>query len=184
MAEPGMNDSRNESDRDKRSPLISIVFNFLWIAAAIALIIGSFWISFLFGRRVLLPIRKTNNPEIVKTISVPVMEVPKEKLPLEQKKIVVPDEPKTGRKDGENSNRVVLAKLFRVQIAKSFKKDDAINLMKDLQAKGFDVFAKNLYNENWIVQIGAFKDKGKALKVIRDLKSKGISNKILIKEEN
>ena len=85
---------------------------------------------------------------------------------------------------GENSNRVVLAKLFRVQIAKSFKKDDAINLMKDLQAKGFDVFAKNLYNENWIVQIGAFKDKGKALKVIRDLKSKGISNKILIKEEN
>lgn len=181
MAEQGINGSQKESR--KNNLFVSILINVFWVAGAIALIVGSFWISFLFGRRILIPIKRANPPEVVKKISIPVIEETKEAV-SEKKKITVPFIHKEIKAKDKLKDKIALGKLYRVQIAKIFKKDEAINLMKDLQAKEFDVFAKNLYNEDWIVQIGAFKDKVKALNVIRELKLKGINNKVIIKEEN
>lgn len=178
-------------------PYQRILSNILWICGSIALIIGSFWLSFLMGRRILVPIKQQPQKvqEIRKIIPLkePIVSEPiKEKVTSKNKiqplikqkvnikRIVIPVAKKISIK---KESPVITDSLYRVQIAQLYDKDAAIGLMKELQKKEFDVFARDSGNGKWYVQIGAFKDKIKARKVIADLKSKGLENQLVIKEE-
>lgn len=192
-------------------PYRQILSNILWICGSIAMIIGSFWLSFLIGRRILVPIKQPPQKvqEIRKVIPIrePMATIPNKEFlaafaPINkktalQKPIKTKRKAQTPRKISIKSivvpvaqkapikkeNPPIAESLYRVQIARLYDKDAAIGLMKELQKKEFDVFARDSGNEKWYVQIGAFKDKIKAKKVIADLISKGFENQLVIKEE-
>lgn len=194
-------------------PYKQMLSNILWVCGSIALIVGSFWLSFLIGRRILVPIKQPPQKvqEIRKVIPIrepmaaaPVKESLSDLSPI-NKKIALQKSIKPKKKTAVQISRKINVKrivipvvqkasvklestpiadiLYRVQIAQLYDKDAAIGLMKELQKKEFDVFARDSGNGKWYVQIGAFKDKIKARKIISDLKFKGFDNQVVIKEE-
>ncbi len=69
--------------------------------------------------------------------------------------------------------------LYRVQVTTTKTKDDALAIMKDLKAGGFETFARDLgAGKGFSVQVGVFKSKKNADILIEQLKSKGFSGSI------
>ena len=179
------------------SALKSLLFAFVLVF----LVIGSFWVSFLIGKRILVPSKSLPKVEIVENEVVPVPAAPKISAPapkaevieypnlnagvevkkpaaVVKKKIIVPV---AAEKKETVPDRPLAAEdaYYKVEAGLFTSKAGAIEKMKELEEQGFEVFAKETGAEGWRVQAGAFKTREKAEKVIADLKAKGFSGKII-----
>lgn len=174
-----------------------VVFAFVLIF----LVIGSFWVSFLIGKRMLVPSKTFPKIETVDKEVIPVPVVPKVSAPAPKaEKIEYPDlSAGTAVKKPEirikkkivvpvaaEKKEIVPAEpavkedvYYKVEAGLFSSKAGAIEKMKELEGAGFEVFAKEAGKGSWRVQAGAFKTSDKAEKVIADLKAKGFSGKII-----
>ena len=165
------------------------------------LVIGSFWVSFLIGKRMLVPARSFQKVEALDSEVIPVPVAPKVPVPAPKaekieypnlnavaevkkpeirikKKIVVPVSA-VKKEVAPEEPAVKDDSYYKVEAGLFSSKADAIEKMKELEAQGFEVFAKEASAGSWRVQAGAFKTRDKAEKVIADLKAKGFSGKII-----
>jgi cell division septation protein DedD len=173
----------------------------------VCLVIGSFWLSFLIGKRILSPMRQAPKaePQNIETYkipqSLPVYDAPKAKepkkigpLPVKPvKKVVITKDPffkkkkeavkKKAEKAKKEAVKAVSDGLYKVRAAVAESKEKAVKLMKDLKDKGFDeVFAHDAGGGNYTVQAGAFKSRANAEKLLKELKEKGFDGKIITEE--
>ena len=189
----------------KRQHRSSALKGVLFAFVLIFLIIGSFWVSFLIGKRILVPAKTFPNVESVDNEVVPVPVAPTVPKPVEKtggieypnlnavapvknpevkikNKITVPVSP--DKKESVPAASAVTAvteedAYYKVEAGLLSVKSDAIDVMKKLEAAGFEVFAKETSAGAWRVQAGAFKTIDKAEKVVAQLKAKGFSGKII-----
>jgi len=71
------------------------------------------------------------------------------------------------------------AKLFRVQTPLLDGKDKTVDIMKNLEGAGFEVYARDEGSGKFTIQMGAFKKRSNAENLLDQLKSKGFSGEII-----
>jgi len=178
-------------------------FSFKGLATVLmiaALVIVSFWLSFLIGKRILSPMRQVPKAEPQKTETYRVPEdlpvyaapAPKEKAGPDEavpevkqvKKVVIKKDPffAAKKKTAATVNKGS-GSLYKVRTSIAESKEKAFEIMKGLKEKGFDeAFAHELGGGKFSVQAGAFKLKANAEKLIKELKEKGFDGKIITDE--
>ncbi len=173
----------NESSRidipppNKFLKFIKGLFLFLLL---IALIVGSFWVSFHLGRRILAPVKKKPAQKIEVTIPEPPPSIAGlqsleelETLEAAVKKEVPEPEPEV-EKPKTTVYYPEAQKYFKVQAGFFHIKSNALNLAKKIESNGFDTYVKKL-SQGWRVQVGAFISKTRALNRMNALKQKGFT---------
>lgn len=70
-------------------------------------------------------------------------------------------------------------KLFRVQTPLLDGKDKTVDIMKNLEGAGFEVYARDEGSGKFTIQMGAFKKRSNAENLLDQLKSKGFSGEII-----
>jgi cell division septation protein DedD len=137
----------------------------------VVLILGSFWVSFHLGRRILTPIKKAPA-----RIEIPITEPPPsiaglqslEDLKLEEKELVVPaEEPEPVRAAPTTGQH-----HYKVQAGYFHNKDNALSLAAKLEAKGFSTYVPKK-GQGWRVQVGAYASESYARIQQKALKNKG-----------
>ncbi|MBI5399149.1 SPOR domain-containing protein [Candidatus Saganbacteria bacterium] len=168
-----------------------------WLAAKgiliplflIFVIVGSFWLSFNLGKRILLPLKK-EAPSAIKVnipappdniadlqaapalnsfASTPGPTIPPA-LPVahKTKKMFVVKQPLP----------VVSGKYYKLQAGVYENKITALESAKKLQAAGFESFVREVQG-SWRVQAGAFKKKTQARQLQEQLKTQGFASIII-----
>jgi hypothetical protein len=170
---PNKEISRLEHEIPKKNKFLDSSKNVLVGLTLIAVIVGSFWISFQLGKRLLVPVKK----------------IPQEKI-----EVAIPEAPPSiahmqklaelASVSGE-AKKVVPApglsgRYYKVQVGMFAHKQNAVNLSAQLKSKGIEAFAKSV-GSRWRVQAGAYKSKSDAQRAQRGLKSKGYES-VLIRE--
>ncbi len=167
----------------------------------VLLVVGSFWASFMIGKRLLLPGKPVGGiqEENTRTVAVPLPD--KKPLPAEKEEI---DYPNLGRPLKEARPAQVIRKkvivpevkkelpapveakpvpesgvYYKVEAGIAPSREKAIEKMKALEEAGFEVFAREIASGSWRVQAGAFKTRDKAEKVAAELSAKGFSAKVI-----
>ena len=181
-----------------RKPAYSVMRGMMFAALVALLVVGSFWVSFLVGRKILVPVKKLPKMDVpaVKAYSIFPQGGKTEKGP-EKKiiKLVLPPVPsqeavirpvKRAKKAGKKKVVVTVEPekkanpvFYKVYAAVEASKDKTADLMKKLGGEGFECYSRQIEGDNWAVQAGAFKDKAKALMLMKDLKAKGFSPKLI-----
>ena len=153
--------------------------NLLILLFLIIVIIGSFWLSFQLGKRILSSDRQSTEdmvemiipepPEAIKDmqreVSVSVEEIfPEAKIIETAPKTVVP--------------KIVYGKYYKVQAGYFVVKNNALNQAKSLRDKGFETFVKKV-GKGWRVQVGAFRAKVRAKNLQSSLKSQGFESALV-----
>jgi hypothetical protein len=145
----------------------------------VGIVVGSFWVSFLIGKRVLVPVKPLSSREIT-----PI----EEKLPEveETEVLVIPDtsevvevpakriEPKP-----EPPEPMEKIKYYKVQAGLFTTKAKALSLVDRLKAKGFSSFIKKVGGTSFRVQVGAFRTKERAQTLVDQLKAKGFTPTVI-----
>jgi cell division septation protein DedD len=167
---------------------LGFVKNFILFLLLMGVVVASFWVSFLLGRRILVPVKKIPERKIDIVIPEPppsvaalqnleeVMGAELEKaeaprLTIAEAKPKLVAEPKVIKSQSGIHYYKVVAGLYA-------DKDRATALVQDLNANGFGTYLKEM-NAGWRVQVGAFKDKVRAQHLLQSLKIKGFDSKIV-----
>ncbi|KPJ67194.1 hypothetical protein AMJ44_07345 [candidate division WOR-1 bacterium DG_54_3] len=172
----------------RKNGFLGFVKNLILFLLLIGVIVASFRVSFLLGRRILVPIKKI--PE--RKIDIVIPESPPSIAALQDLEEVM--EAELGEAE---SPRVTIAEAkpaavaepkiikfqsgihyYKVVAGLYTDKERATALVQDLSANGFGTYLKEM-NAGWRVQVGAFKDKVRAQHLQRSLKIKGFDSKIV-----
>jgi cell division protein FtsN len=156
-----------------KNKLGASIKNIVLFLLLIALIVGSFWVSFNLGKKILSPVKK---PE--KKIDVAIPEPPPSIAGLQSLEELEVVEEKTVMAPKEKVEPVVTQRIpsvgpyYKVQAGYFNNKNNALNLSAKLQANGVDTFVRKI-GKGYRVQAGAYSTKKWAI-VQRDaLKRKG-----------
>jgi len=150
----------------------------------IGIVVGSFWISFLIGKRVLVP---------VKTISTRELTPIEEEIPEIEKKIVggpaiassevgiigVIEEEAPAKIIEPQPVQPETMKYYKVQAGLFTTVSEAEELSARLKQSGFSCFIKKLSNSTYRVQAGAFRTKSRAQTLVNQLQVKGFGSEII-----
>ena len=163
----------------RRGGFIEFLKNIFVGLLLIGIVIGSFWVSFLIGKRVLLPVKP------LATVELPPIE---ESIPLEEETealtvLVTPEESSAP----EVSVKVVEPKpeplekirYYKVQAGLFEAQAEAQALVDKLKEKGFTSFVRKMSDSAWRVQAGAFRTKDRAQVLVDQLKAKGFESVII-----
>lgn len=169
------------------------VKNFLVFVLLIGVIVGSFWISFNLGRRILVPTKKLPQRRIQIEIPEPPAEIAGlqkledvadkviekasvQKAPVKKKTVSKPIPKQTTIK--KTVAAAPSGHYYKVQAGVFNNKNNAVSLSKKLNASGFANFIRKL-NSGWRVQAGAFRTKNRALVLQQLLTSKGFTSSLI-----
>jgi N-acetylmuramoyl-L-alanine amidase len=156
--------------------------SFVFILLALV-IIGSFWVSFNLGKKLLVPVKK-DIPKIevampeppVSIVDLQELEKAAEKEAAKKKAAVAKPKPKTARRTTyRRSYAAASGKYYKVQAGVFNSKSNALSLSKKLKTSGFETFIRKL-SSGWRVQAGAYRSKKWAQKLQRSLRAKGFDS--------
>jgi hypothetical protein len=188
MEEPERNIPQEQDVKPMRIPSKSRFSGFLksllLLLLLVALILGSFWISFNLGKRLLVPVKKPAPARI----EVPIPEPPPSLAGLQRIEDLTKEAKPVAKPAAKPAAKApVSAKVcapqkpcqyYKVQAGFFVNKDNALNLAKKLQSNGFGTFLKKFKN-GWRVQVGAFSSKARALQLQKSLKAKGFDSTLI-----
>lgn len=173
-----LNDFRAES---KFSAFLKRLFVFFLLLAVIA---ASFWVSFIFGKRILMPVKKTAQSRIVAPIPEPppsiaglqkIEDVPAEPVVKVKKSTAV----KEVKKPRVAKKKYYPHTYYKVQAGVFKHKGNALTLANKLNKQGLSTYIKKIKKGYYRVQVGAFKTKGRALALQKEIKKKGFESIII-----
>ena len=192
--EESLLDDRGLAKDIKKSEGGDIIKNFFVGVLLIGIVVGSFWISFLVGKKVLVPPVK----------NLPAFEIPVPKAlsqsELENAEPALEQEPEIKEKElkpqpiaAKPKSVITAAKPVSIPVVSQSKgikyykviagaftsSSSAAKLTSALKAKGFQSFVKKL-GSVFRVQAGAFDTKDKAATLVAKLKAKGFSPTIIL----
>lgn len=171
----------------KQNKFLSLIKNLLVLVILITVILGSFWISFNLGKKLLMPVKKTT----LSKIDVQIPEPPASIAHLQKLDKII-----NGTKEARVAAKIVdtttttLAKpvsrnvvgytgasgqYYKVQAGYFKQLDNALNLSRQLKANGFETYVRKI-NNGWRVQVGAFRSKKWAQQLQRSLKTRGFDS--------
>lgn len=165
----------------RKSGFLGFIKNFLLFILLIGIIVSSFWVSFLLGKRILVPVKKMPKqrfevavPEsrpspaaLQRLEEVMIDEVKKDASPV----AVAEAEPKKVIKPGAEH-------YYKVQAGVYSNMSNAEEFAKKLQTRGFATYIKKV-SKGWRVQVGAFYKKAHALHLQNSLSAKGFESTII-----
>ena len=152
---------------------------------------SSFWVSYLLGRRILVPVSNLPEQNIEVVLNEPGPSVaalqeleemeayeealaPKVILAEESvKKVAINDVART-----KQSAAIANKYYYKVRAGTYSNKNQAMSLSKKLTSSGFHTYLKKV-SEGWRVQVGAFSKKGEAVGLQNLLKGKGFSSTVV-----
>jgi len=173
----------------RKNNFLTLVKNLFVLVILIVVILGSFWISFNLGKKLLMPVKKTAPGKI--DVSIP--EPPASIAHLQKlDKLITPT------KEAKSDTRVIVSttttltlarrpvqpvvgytgatgQYYKVQAGYYKELDNALNLSKRLKIQGFETFVRKI-NSGWRVQVGAFRSKKWAQQLQRSLKTRGFDS--------
>lgn len=154
----------------------------------IGIVVGSFWVSFLIGKRVLVPVKPLVSRQLppieeAKPISeedLSMYATVEEKAQAEEfaKRI----EPKTDVKTAPPEAmkyEPVHEKYYKVEVGLFTTKAEADALVSSLKAKGINCFIKKLSSSAFRVQAGAYATRDRVQQQVNELKQKGVNSEIV-----
>ena len=151
----------------------------------VGIVVGSFWISFLIGKRVLTPVKPLKSEKVI-PIEERVMVIEEEVA--EEKPIVMP-EPKPEPKPAPESEPAPLvspkppepqvSKYYKVHVGSFDNSSSANSYGSRLKSSGFPTYVKKLDSGIWTVQTGAFKLRSQAETLVSKLRAKGFESNIV-----
>ncbi|MFA5839397.1 MAG: SPOR domain-containing protein [Candidatus Margulisiibacteriota bacterium] len=161
---------------------------FIPFVVLIVVVVGSFWISFELGMRIL----NGGNNNVNKIIPSDIPEVPPEIAKLQTNKVKLVKQPLKAVKSTAvinkplavfaNPKRIVRTKssgYYKVQAGYFYDQSSAKALAEKLLGDGFDTYVKKV-GTGWRVQVGAYKTKKLANVMQNSLKVKGYSSKLIV----
>jgi len=161
---------------------IKNIFIFL---ALLLVVLGSFWLSFQLGKRILFPVKK---PRVEITIPEPPPSLKVlEKMGLGTKETTAKEETKEVKALESKPKRLVRVRpkavassisYYKVQVGWFKEKAQAQSLAEKVKSQGFEVYLKPI-NHGWRVQAGAFRTVERAKTLQAQLTAKGFRAKII-----
>ena len=178
--EIGVGKGIKEKKRNRRD--FGWLKNLFIFVLIVGIVVASFWISYMIGKRMFVPIkplpaREVPSPaitpeEVLVEKAVPAKEAIPEKPKVNKVKPVVIPEAKPEVKAG-------VGHYYKVEAGVFVDKTDALSLSKKLGTSGFPTYVKKLPDGNWRVQAGALDTKSQAKTLQSELKAKGFDSKII-----
>ncbi|MEA3493203.1 MAG: SPOR domain-containing protein [Candidatus Margulisiibacteriota bacterium] len=177
--------SRHHIEIPEKGKIMTYVKNFFLFLLLVALIVGSFWISFHLGKRILAPVKK----EPAKKLEIAIPEPPPSIAgfqsfeELEESEEIIEVSKVEEKKPAVKPKKVYTAPspvgpYYKVQAGFFNEKSNALRLSNQLKAKGIDTFIRKIGN-GYRVQAGAYDRKAMA-KIQQDaLKKKGFDSIII-----
>ena len=174
----------------RKNGFLVFIKNLLLFVLLVAIIVSSFWVSFLLGKRILVPVKKTPKQRIELALpesgpspaalqrleEVMIEEIEKDSSPAaaakaEPKKVVKPKAIK--KVYSQKAER-----YYKVQAGVYSDIDNAKERAKKLQTIGFATYIKKV-SKGWRIQVGAFYKKVQALHLQSSLSAKGFESTII-----
>lgn len=189
-----------KKDRTKLS-----VRGLVFVLVVILLVICSFWISFLVGRKLLTPenqIKELEQLGHVEEVELPKHVTPEKKparkiepvppvMPVIEEPVPAPAIVKPAVKKPAKAKAVkrpvpaeeevsepVSSGLYTVRAGSAGNKEDAVNMVEKLRADGIEAFQKES-GGTYVIQAGVFRSKANAQKLVDELEAKGYKAKIV-----
>jgi cell division protein FtsN len=182
-AEPA---SRLNQEIPKKNQVVESSKNIALILILTIIIIGSFWVSFQLGKKLLVPVKKMPKEKIEVTIP----EAPPSVAHLQKleklsglKSATKPTTPApavcaTKPVVSNSTTKVVSGKYYKLQVGLFTYKSNAVNLTTKLTSCGLEAFYRSVKGK-WRVQAGAYRKKSDALNAQKALKKKGYDSIII-----
>ena len=168
----------------KANKFFGIVKSFFVFFLLIAIIVASFWVSYLLGKRILMPVRKLPGPTIEVTIPEPPAAIAalQEFEEITKEVRIEPAKPrpkivKKTVKPGEQYTYVE-KRYYKVQVGIYVHKSNAIKTAERLEASGFQTYMKKV-DQGWRVQVGAYIKESMAQSLQKALKAKGFTASVI-----
>lgn len=150
----------------------------------VAIIAASFWVSFLLGKRILMPARKVPRPKIEVTIPEPPASIAAlqefEEITKEVKTEPAKPKPKIVKKSvkPEKQYTSVEKRYYKVQAGIFVHKSNALKTAERLEANGFQTYMKKV-DQGWRVQVGAYIKESMAQSLQKALSAKGFAASVI-----
>ena len=156
----------------------------------VGIVVGSFWISFLIGKRVLTPVKPLRS-EKVTPIKEPdtalvVEEIVIEEEPIAPKPRPQPEpmptpEPSTKSTEVKEPVPAVpsVTRYYKVRVGSFTASAAAADTEKKLKAAGYPTYVKKVSAGKWSIQVGAFAKKSQADSLVGQLKKKGFESTVV-----
>lgn len=164
----------------KRGGLFDFLKSVFVFLLLVGIVIGSFWVSFLIGKRVLVPVKSLETrelPAIVENVTVEEetmpdvvtseTEIAKINKTVPSKRITPVEEP------------MEVIKYYKVQAGLFTDKASADKLVAQLKDAGVSAFVRKISASGFRVQVGAYRTRAKAQGLVSELKSKGFDCSII-----
>ncbi|MBU1026952.1 MAG: SPOR domain-containing protein [Candidatus Margulisbacteria bacterium] len=173
---------------EKGSGFLGALKNIVLFVVLVAIIGASFWVSFLLGKRILVPVKNIPDEQIQVDIPEPPPSIAAlqdvEELSLDDDApatTVTTVKKATVRKTISTRTSPVSSggtKYYKVQAGFFTSKTSALNLASKLRSSGFSTYVRKI-GSGWRVQAGAYYMKAHAQNLQRSLKKKGFDSTIL-----
>ena len=165
-------------DINRRSSDFGWLKNIFVALLLVGIVVGSFWISFLIGKRVLTPVKPLRSEKV--------MPVPESTAPIVEEEVVIEEEavvpkpepkpepmpePKPVPKTAPVKEPSV-TKYYKVRVGSFTTSAAAYNTEKQLKNAGFPTFVRKIDSGMWTIQVGAFVKKSQADSLVGQLKAK------------
>ena len=146
----------------------------------IGIVVGSFWVSFLIGKRVLVPVKQLETRE-----APPMIE---ERIPEDEMPVLITSESAPQVEEKAVPSKRIEVKTatppekmmyYKVQAGIFTTKAEAENVVSLLKAKGTTSFVRKVSGDAWRVQVGAYRTRSQAQTQVKSLKAKGIETTII-----
>ncbi len=181
----------NPNPRQKGG-FLGIIKSVLLFVLLIGIIVSSFWVSFLLGKRILVPVKKIPERrfEVVAPVGQPtpaalqrleeVMLEEEERAAAQEEAVAEKTEPvKTAEPKPVAEKPSTGSKhYYKVQAGVFSDRENALALAERLQTNGFATYTKKVTN-GWRVQVGAFYKKSQAQHLQSSLSTKGFESTII-----
>ncbi len=154
----------------------------------VGIVVGSFWISFLIGKRVLTPVKPLKSEKVVPIEEdvlifseeteppAPVVEKPAPKPePKPEPKEVAEPSPITQPKTAST----IPIKYYKVHVGSFASRAQASSYAEKLKSAGYPTYVKEVGSSAWTVQVGAFNLRSQAESLVGSLKTKGFGSSIV-----
>jgi cell division septation protein DedD len=156
--------------------------HFLVFVLLIGVIVASFWVSFLLGKKMLLPARRTPRQKIEVAIPEPPPSIAKLQR-LEEVPKISPKPDKKISLEKSTAKKAQVQKYWRVQAGVFKSKDNALSLSEKLKAAGFQSCLKQVRLKSlglvYRVQVGIYTSRTKARELQKKLIQKGFEAAII-----
>ena len=156
----------------------------------VGIVVGSFWISFLIGKRVLTPVKSLRSEKVapIKELSTPLVveEIDIEEETVEPKPKLEP-EPMPAPESSTKPTAVkepapattVVSKYYKVRVGSFTTSTAASDAEKRLKNAGFPTYVRKLGSGKWTIQVGAFAKKSQSDSLAGQLKAKGFESTVV-----